>query len=671
MTDTLTQAAIEWAEKGVAVFPCASNKRPITEDGFYSASKDPDKIRLMFSAGGAEMIGGRMGKESGLFAIDFDLYKAGAQDYFDYLINKDLFTQTQMHTTKNGGIHAIYHSKTGYPNCVPHNGVEVKGEGGYIILPPSTGYTVEHEGITTATPALVQELMASQRQSSTSTIDQLKKQVLSAAAFHEPLAQIAARRSAQGHTPERIQRELLDLLNGSVASQPNHARHDRWAALANDEGEELSRIVGSGNDKYNSSAKTEKVREVVNSSMLEGLLASGAGLFNRDTLDEQADFTASQKALPQSGTLEWPFADDGYNSFDERSIFDQEFVAYPLFAERESVLIAAEPKAGKTAIALKLSMQVAYGEDMGNDFKVSKKRPVLYFTLEGARAVEMRIRAEHDDRKNRGVAVPDRDMLFVVDRPHNFGAPELRDANCAKIVLHNEMCKQEFGTELGLVVIDTLTKAMPGKDQNSVDDTSELFEMIGFLRSHGVKATIVFIHHLSKQGNVRGSTNIEAEVDLVLGVKKDDKAGLVYLDIRRARSIDEEVSYAFKFESHYLGETKQGHKLHAPIVRLVGGEAIAAVGKTAAAAMQYSKAMDELIKLGAGRHPVAEVVYALGTVVKIPIPTGRRPNFATKQVTAAIENACANQLSWAYGDYLLRLEKEGGFITALSILKAQ
>lgn len=666
MTDILTEA-LKWAKKGVPVFPCGANKRPYTANGHLDASTDETQVRFMFEAAGDDvMIGARMGVDSQMFAVDFDLYKPGANEYMQYLSDKGMLADTQIHTTQNGGVHLLYRSDGEYPNVNPHIGVEVKGEGGYIIVPPSQGYSIQKRGIAYANPELITELLSAKRESSSTSVDALKRKVLAGESFHDPLAQIAARRSAQGWPIERVQQELLDVLKASAASNKSHSRHGRWSALMEDSGCELSRIVGSGNEKFNANVHIDKARDSVDSDLHDRLHKSSEGLFNRP-LDQDPE----PDAIPDWGTTAWPFDGEGYFSFEDRDLWNQNYVAYPLFAERESVLLAAEPKAGKTAIALKLSMHVAYGESLGEQFQVSDPRPVLYFTLEGARAVEMRVRAELEDRTSRNCNTPERDMLFVVDRPHNFAGHERREANCAKIVLHNEMCKQKFGAELGLVVIDTLTKAMPGGDQNSVEDTSELFEMIGFLRNNGVNATILFIHHLSKQGNVRGSTNIEAEVDVVLGVRKDPKRNVVDMGVWRARSMDEDTSYSFKFDSHYLGKTKQGHSLHAPVVRLIEPD-VDASAATAVMSAKYAKAMDALVALGQGTHSIQAVVLTLADVVNITPPSGKRPNFKTRAINDALDAIFQGQVNWSYGNYIIRLNKDSGkFIESVQILHAK
>lgn len=653
---SLLNAALNWAERGVPVFPCASNKAPMTARGHLNASTDPDKVREMFEGVPDDtMIGARMGKESGLFACDFDLYKSGAEDYMTSLIGKGLLDKTQTHLTRSGGLHMIYKSDGQYPNCKPSAGVEIKGEGGYVIVPPSSGYSIEHEGIVTASTSLINELMAAQRKSSSSSVDSLKQNVLSGKDFHDALAQIAARRSAQGWAIEKVQKELIDVLKASAASEPNHPRHERWTAILADRGEELSRIVGTGNEKYNSSAKIEKVKENVSKDKASDFAGATAGIFSRPDPVQPGTQGPDVPDIGAATVGSWPFANAGYVGDAERDIRNQKYIAYPLLAEKESVLLAAEPKTGKTAIALTLAAAVAQGVDLTDAIKIYEARPVLYFTLEGARAVELRLQAMREDAKQNDAPPPNLEKLFVVDRPHNFLDVEQQKGNCANIALHSAKCQEEWGVDLGLIVIDTLTKAMPGGDQNSVEDTSQMFEMIGMLRSFGVDATIVFIHHLSKQGNVRGSTNIEAEVDVVLGVEKIKDSTDVWLNIRRARSINEELSYRWGFRSVDLGETIQGHSLSAPVVEIVGGDQAPTSGENAKEAMRWSKICKAITSLGEGYHGVEELAFVLNEWV--PQPTGKRPNFYSQTVQKPLRTLLEGRFSWAFGKWHITAER--------------
>jgi hypothetical protein len=204
---------------------------------------------------------------------------------------------------------------------------------------------------------------------------------------------------------------------------------------------------------------------------------------------------------------------------------------------------------------------------------------------------------------------------------------------------------------------------MPGGDQNSVEDTSQLFEMIGMLRSMGITAPIMFLHHLSKQGDVRGSTNIEAEVDVVLGLGKIKDSSDVVVNIRRARSMDEDNYYRFSFTSMYLGETIQGFALSAPVIELVG-KTVPTSGDKIKEDWAWKKLNDALIDaLGEGHHGIREIVAALYEYVSPP--SGRRPNFYEASVQKPLRKLFDGRHNWAFGQWHMTLERDGDNIIGI------
>ena len=68
----LTSAALALAARGLPVFPCNSDRKPIVEGGFKSASRDPELIGKMFARSGATLIGIPTGRASGRVVIDVD-----------------------------------------------------------------------------------------------------------------------------------------------------------------------------------------------------------------------------------------------------------------------------------------------------------------------------------------------------------------------------------------------------------------------------------------------------------------------------------------------------------------------------------------------------------------------------------------------------------------------
>jgi hypothetical protein len=143
---TLLDDALLISGDGWPVFPCGADKAPVCAGGLKAATTDPTRIRSLFSISRATMIGVRMGKTSGLIAIDIDP-RHGGDEWF--AAHRSELPETRMHATMSGGLHLLFKAPAieirNSASRIAH-GVDVRGEGGYIIVPPSPGYTFENPG---------------------------------------------------------------------------------------------------------------------------------------------------------------------------------------------------------------------------------------------------------------------------------------------------------------------------------------------------------------------------------------------------------------------------------------------------------------------------------------------------------------------------------------------
>ncbi len=143
----LTAQALDIAAAGIPVFPCARDKKPITEHGFKDAKLDPTSIGDMFARDGAALIGIPTGRASGCVVIDIDPRHGGDAWLAE---NADALSQTRTHGTPSGGRHLVFRDppeveiRNSASRIAP--GVDCRGCGGYVIIPPSPGYTVIHDG---------------------------------------------------------------------------------------------------------------------------------------------------------------------------------------------------------------------------------------------------------------------------------------------------------------------------------------------------------------------------------------------------------------------------------------------------------------------------------------------------------------------------------------------
>lgn len=132
--DMLT-AALDYAARGWAVFPCApGEKHPITGHGYKDATTDAATIRAWWTANPHANIGLNL-EASGLVALDADTYKPDCAWSAVAAANDVPATLTQR--SARGGTHLLFRADEDARYQSPGNGIDLKRKG-YILLEPST-----------------------------------------------------------------------------------------------------------------------------------------------------------------------------------------------------------------------------------------------------------------------------------------------------------------------------------------------------------------------------------------------------------------------------------------------------------------------------------------------------------------------------------------------------
>jgi hypothetical protein len=139
----IRHAALKIAGKGKPVFPCKPDKAPYTPRGFKDATTDPGRVTALWTRYGGEKIGMATGSRSGVSVVDVDRLEALEE------LNPELLQalrETLTIRTPSGGLHFYLNHVDGITNkrgTLPA-GIDIRGEGGYVVVPPSGDYTVEH-----------------------------------------------------------------------------------------------------------------------------------------------------------------------------------------------------------------------------------------------------------------------------------------------------------------------------------------------------------------------------------------------------------------------------------------------------------------------------------------------------------------------------------------------
>lgn len=140
----IVEAALKYADKGWAVFPVSKAKIPLTENGFKDATTDKATISNWFSQYTGANIGIATGSMSGgLVVIDVDIDENAGKfgnESLDEWCDKNgcFFSDTLTATTGRGGKHYYFQSSEPFGCKVGAlKDVDIRGEGGYVVVPPS------------------------------------------------------------------------------------------------------------------------------------------------------------------------------------------------------------------------------------------------------------------------------------------------------------------------------------------------------------------------------------------------------------------------------------------------------------------------------------------------------------------------------------------------------
>ena len=152
---TLKEWALEYTGMGLAVFPLrARNKTPATKNGCKDATTDQKQIASWWNRWPDANIGIATGSVSGgLVVIDLDRDEEKGRDGYEILQEwqrqHGQLPDTCQSITGRGGYHLLYRDTAEHRNAQAlFEGVDIRGEGGYIVAPPSihpNGHAYEWE----------------------------------------------------------------------------------------------------------------------------------------------------------------------------------------------------------------------------------------------------------------------------------------------------------------------------------------------------------------------------------------------------------------------------------------------------------------------------------------------------------------------------------------------
>lgn len=137
------RAALEYLRHGISVIPLkAGRKEPATIHGLSDWTDNPAQVPAWWRGDEGFNVGGVLGQVSrGIFAIDLDVHD-GSGNGLDFLRDWETthgaLPETWEQETGSGGRQLFYRAEREVRNSANGElGVDIRGDGGYVVLPPS------------------------------------------------------------------------------------------------------------------------------------------------------------------------------------------------------------------------------------------------------------------------------------------------------------------------------------------------------------------------------------------------------------------------------------------------------------------------------------------------------------------------------------------------------
>lgn len=227
-----------------------------------------------------------------------------------------------------------------------------------------------------------------------------------------------------------------------------------------------------------------------------------------------------------------------------------EWLIHEMIVSDGLTVVYGDPGAGKSFIVLDMALRLALGMDWHGT--TCKPTGVLYIAGEGSRGIGKRIKGWRREHAMEGVDAPFLLLPIAVE----LLAPDQR----AKLLRTIDAAAQRAGFAIGLIVVDTVSRALAGSDENGQEAMGAFVAACDAIKRHAGGA-LIGVHHSGKDKDrgMRGSTVLLGACDASIRVSKDgqtvtlktekqkdaEEAAPIYMEMKKvewATGLEEEQS---------------------------------------------------------------------------------------------------------------------------------
>lgn len=556
---TMRDRALAIAALGFRVFRLRpESKLPAHEKFYDSATADPQRVAELWTEAitedsTANNIGILCG--NGLLVLDLDT-KAGKQGEASLAALEDLGLDTATLTAESptGSRHLFYATPpdADVRNSAGRlgNGLDVRGHHGFVVAAGSVLPNGEYRWLNAGTP-----------------IAPAPDWLIRMCAPRGPRdadPHIAVEDSeAFTRAAEWLENNAPEALEGAGGNDTTFRIACRLKDFGVDQPSALDLLLGHWNEtKALPPWSPEELETLVGNAYRYGASAPGIASAQADFSDVSALIGATPAPEPPAKRPRlyavWP--DEAVRRATEQRV---EPLIKGLLDTRSLSAIYGDSNTGKTFVAMDMALHVAKGLPWAG--RKTAAGFVVYLAAEGGAGSFKRVKAWHDEH---GLD-PAQTKFALIPCPVDLRSTEGDTKALVGLIRQEE---KRAGESTTLLVVDTLSRALAGGDENSSVDMGGFIRNVDAMRS-ALGCHLMLVHHTGKNAakGARGWSGLRAAIDTEMEIADRE------LSITKQRDLEPIAGIRFALEARRVGVDGEGEPLTTCTVRLLAADEFDAI----------------------------------------------------------------------------------------------